>query len=259
MTKVLCLVLTFAFAALAQAPVAEIRAKITGGGGSGGKCTGEVDIDDAVEIQIFGDTARMQTLGGQPATWKRLECTSVMPGTPTGFRFSGVDGRGRQSLVRDPNDGLGVAVIRIEDSQRGRQGYTFDITWSGGTGAPSSANNGGFNNTTQAASANNGGFGNTAGTGGFGQTAQATAQPADIADFAYAVHGCQEAIVSRAAQNGFGSVVVWAANLQDNAGNNDVISGNATAIPSRGGNQVRIQYQCTVDAATGRVVDLQTR
>ena len=87
----------------------------------------------------------------------------------------------------------------------------------------------------------------------------ATAQPAGIADFAYAVHGCQEAIVNRAAQNGFNSVVVWAANLQDNAGNNDVISGNATAVPSRGGNQVRIQYQCTVDAATGRVIDLQTR
>jgi hypothetical protein len=259
MIKAFFLVLALAVTALAQAPVAEIRAKITGGGGTGGKCTGEVDIDDVVEIQIFGDTARMQTLGGQPATWKRLDCTSVLPGTPTGFRFSGVDGRGKQSLVRDPNDGLGVAVIRIEDSQRGREGYTFDITWGGGTGTAPTSNNGGFNNTGQTANTNNGGFSNTTANGGFGQAAQATAQPAGIADFAYAVHGCQEAIVNRAAQNGFGSVVIWAANLQDNAGNNDVISGNATAVPSRGGNQVRIQYQCTVDASTGRVVDLQTR
>lgn len=53
------------------------------------------------------------------------------------FRFRGIDGRGRQNLLRDPNQNNGVAVIRIEDTRSGYQGYTGDITWSGGN------NNGG--------------------------------------------------------------------------------------------------------------------
>ena len=54
-----------------------------------------------------------------------------MPPNPADFRFAGVDGRGRQTLVRDPRNG-GVAVVRIEDSQNGSEGYTFDIFWANG-------------------------------------------------------------------------------------------------------------------------------
>ncbi len=246
MAKNLFLLLAAAACLLGQVvPVAEIRAKISGGGGTNGKCTGEVEVDDVVEIQIFGDTGRMQTLGGQAATWRRLDCNAVLPGNPSNFRFRGIDGRGRQSLVRDPADGLGVAVIRIEDSQRGREGYTFDIEWSGNSGAASNTQ------TT-----NGGGFGGNS-NGGFGQNQNA--QATGVADFAYSVHACQSAIVNRAAQSGFTNVVVWSATLQDNAGNNDVLSGNATATAVRGGNSTRVQYSCTVDASTGRVVDLQVR
>ena len=257
MKKAIVLLVAAAVSLFSQVPVAEFHAKITGGNGAGGKCTGEVEVDDVVEIQFFGDTARMQTLGGQAATWKRFDCTAPLPGNPSGFRLRGVDGRGRQTLVRDPADGLGVAVIRIEDPQRGRESYTFDIEWGGGSGTTSTSqqtsSNGGFSNTQ--AAANTGGFGNT--TGGFGQTAQT--QTTGIADFAYSVHACQNAIINRAAQSGYSNVVLWAANLQDNAGNNDVLSGNATASPAGGGNAIRVQYSCTVNASTGRVVDLQTR
>jgi hypothetical protein len=54
-----------------------------------------------------------------------------MPNNPAGFRFSGVDGRGRQELVRDANQG-GGPVVRIEDSESGGQGYTFDLFWQNG-------------------------------------------------------------------------------------------------------------------------------
>jgi len=54
-----------------------------------------------------------------------------MPTRPSEFRFTGVDGRGRQDLVQDPRNG-GVAVIRIEDPKSGREGYTFDLEWRGG-------------------------------------------------------------------------------------------------------------------------------
>ena len=60
-----------------------------------------------------------------------------MPPNPANFHFAGVDGRGRQQLIRDPRDG-GVAVVRIEDPKSGSEGYTFDLTWegSGYLGAP---------------------------------------------------------------------------------------------------------------------------
>jgi len=51
-----------------------------------------------------------------------------MPVNPANFRFAGVDGRGRQDLIRDPRNG-GAAVVRIEDRDGGPEGYTFDLFW----------------------------------------------------------------------------------------------------------------------------------
>lgn len=105
--------------------------------GDRGKCTVEVVVDGAVEITVRGDTATMRNLAGQPPQWRRFECNAVMPRNPADFRFAGVDGRGRQELVRDPRDGGGV-VVRIEDPQSGAEGYTFDLFWrnDGGGGVP---------------------------------------------------------------------------------------------------------------------------
>ena len=108
------------------------RADIRGGGGNG-KCTIEVVVDAAAEVEIRGDTAVLRTLAGQPASWRRFVCNEPMPQRPAEFRFSGIDGRGRQNLVRDPSRD-GVAVVRIEDSQSGSEGYTFDIEWRGSAG-----------------------------------------------------------------------------------------------------------------------------
>jgi len=106
------------------------RATMRGGGDPNrGKCTIEVVVDGAAEVEIRGDNAVLRNLTGQPAQWRRFECNSVMPPSPADFRFAGVDGRGRQDLVRDPRQG-GVAVVRIEDRQGGSEGYTFDIFWS---------------------------------------------------------------------------------------------------------------------------------
>jgi hypothetical protein len=110
------------------------RASIVGGGGgNGGKCTIEVVVDGAAEVQINGDTATLNNISGRPPEWRRFECTGRMPPNPGEFRFQGRDGRGRQQLVRDPRGG-GPAVIRIDDPDNGAEGYTFDITWGGGQG-----------------------------------------------------------------------------------------------------------------------------
>jgi len=116
-----------------------MRASIRGGGsGDSGKCTIEVDVDGVADVEVRGDTGWVRTLQGQPATWRRFECTSVVPRNPVDFRFRGIDGRGRVNLIRDPNNG-GTAVVRIEDTQGGREGYTFDLEWRGGNGAYSNA------------------------------------------------------------------------------------------------------------------------
>ncbi len=106
-------------------------AEIRGGGGEG-KCTIEVDVDDIAEVDISGDRAQIRTFGGAPARIVRFVCNQPMPGIPYDFRFQGVDGRGRQTLLREP--GRGPAVVRIEDPKGGREGYTFDIFWRGATG-----------------------------------------------------------------------------------------------------------------------------
>src|SRR3954451_11857854 len=105
------------------------QAVITGGGSPDrGKCTLEVLVDGVAQVEIRGATATLRDVSGQPPQWRRFECTGAMPPNPPNFRFSGVDGRGRQSLIRDPGNG-GVAVVQIEDKDGGSEGYTFDITW----------------------------------------------------------------------------------------------------------------------------------
>jgi hypothetical protein len=90
-------------------------ARIVGGGnGMEGKCTIEVVVDGAAEVDVQGANATLRNLTGQPPQWRRFECTSPIPPNPVNFRFHGVDGRGRQELVRDPRNG-GPAVVRIED------------------------------------------------------------------------------------------------------------------------------------------------
>jgi hypothetical protein len=117
------------------------RAQIVGGGNPNrGKCTIEVVIDGAAEVELRGSNATLRNLSGAPPQWRRFECTSPMPVNAANFRFSGVDGRGRQELVRDPREG-GAAVIRLEDPQGGSEGYTFDVTWdNGGAGGGNNPN-----------------------------------------------------------------------------------------------------------------------
>src|SRR5690349_19105562 len=108
-----------------------INAQITGGGGNG-KCTFEVRVDGVANVQIRGNQGFIQTKSGMPAQWVRLRCNQPLPRNPNNFRFSGVDGRGKQYMLKNPSQNNGVAVIRIEDNRNGMEGYTGDIFWNGG-------------------------------------------------------------------------------------------------------------------------------
>lgn len=120
--------------AQAQTPGEVRRATIGGAGNTSGKCTIEVRVDIAAEIDVYGDSGRLRTLSGQPATWTRMECTDPLPYNMTDFRFRGIDGRGNVTLAQDPRNNNSMAVIRIEDSRGGAGAYTFEIEWSGASG-----------------------------------------------------------------------------------------------------------------------------
>lgn len=119
-----------AFATISSAD-AVMRAAISGRGGDSGKCTIEVEVDDAADIEVRQDMGRIHTLSGQRANWRRFQCNQPLPLNPAEFRFRGIDGRGRVELVRDPRSNRGVAVVRIYDPKGGREGYTFDLEWRG--------------------------------------------------------------------------------------------------------------------------------
>src|SRR5689334_8306543 len=87
---------------------AERHANLTGSGGNdAGKCTVEVVVDGSADVEIRGDRGFLRTISGQPAQWRRFECSGPIPANPAEFRFSGVDGRGRQELVQDPRRASG--------------------------------------------------------------------------------------------------------------------------------------------------------
>ena len=219
------------------------RANVGNGNPESGKCTIEVVVDGAAEVDIMGDNATLRNLSGQPPQWRRFECTSRMPNDPAGFRFQGIDGRGRVNLVSNPRNG-GPAVVRIEDTEGGAEGYTFDIMWgrnytSGGPGGFDRP--GGYDQR-----GDRGGYDRPAGNPGWwmgggiwGSGQRATEQ---------AIQVCRNDIRVRASRElGPGNVVFRDMRLQDQPGRRDWVMGSFT---QRGRPH---DFACSVDFATGRV------
>jgi hypothetical protein len=204
------------------AQTVERRATLRGGGGNeGGKCTIEVYVDGSADVEIRGDRGSLRTLSGQPAQWRRFECSGPMPANPAEFRFSGVDGRGRQALVQDPNRGRGAAVVRIQDTNGGGEGYTFDLVWRGP-----------------------------------GFVSNPVGQPLDGRDRRGspndAARACQDAVRERASQQfGLRDIDFGGAATDDNPGRNDTIMGFFEV--RRGNDRDTYQFSCSVDLANGRV------
>src|ERR1035438_10713819 len=68
----------------------ERRANMVGnGGGDRGKCTIEVVVDGIAEVEIRGDRGIIRNIAGQPAQWRRFQCSAPLPRNPAEFRFQG--------------------------------------------------------------------------------------------------------------------------------------------------------------------------
>lgn len=211
------------------------RASIIGGGGDRGKCTIEVVVDSIAEVEIRGDMGTLHDLAGQQPQWRRFECTAPLPPNPLNFRFSGVDGRGRQTLVREPGNG-GAAVVRIEDPQGGQEGYTFDLTWGGG-GSP-----GGFRPDDRRPDDRR-----PAGDRGFNR-AFSTDQ---------AVQVCQDAIRQQAVQRFRTPEIAFRRTMiDDNPGRNDWVIGSF-AIRRGFNREEEYRFSCSVNFENGRVRSAQ--
>jgi hypothetical protein len=199
------------------------EATIVGGGSPDrGKCTIEVVVDGTADVEIRGAQAWLRNLSGRPAQWRRFECTAPMPSNPAEFRFAGVDGRGRQQLMRDPRQG-GGAVVRIEDKEGGAEGYTFDLFWGGGNANPPYG-------------------GPRPGWGGGGRRMSAQE----------AVRACQDAVRDEAGQRYRGRVDFLDTRIDDNPGRHDWVVGRIAVRYPRGG-QDEMRFSCSVDFDSGRV------
>ncbi|HEY4900923.1 MAG TPA: hypothetical protein VIH91_08915 [Terriglobales bacterium] len=155
-TGILVVFLFFAVSGWGQV----MNANITGGGGTS-KYTFDIRVDGMADVQIRGNQGYLQTRSGMQATWRRLQCNQPLPRNPYNLRFKGIDGRGKQYLLKDPNSNNGVAVIRIEDPRNGTEGYTGDILWDGGNNNGGNWNGGWWNDNW-----NGGGGWDNGGNGG---------------------------------------------------------------------------------------------
>jgi hypothetical protein len=238
----LTLLILSAVPALAQRGTS-FQADVRGSGNSG-KCTIEVNVDGVVEIEVRGTSAFMRTVSGQPGRWVRFQCNAPFPTGGMGdFRFRGIDGRGRQSLLRDPRENRGVAVIGIEDRDGGSEGYTFDLEWrdgyfgGGGGGIGGDGRPGGI-----------GGGGRPGGFGGAGGNRR---------DEARAIRICQDAARDRASRDyGVRNSSIERIAMDNNPGRADWVVGVL-----RGRGRDRYDFSCSVDFSNGNVrsIDLRRR
>ena len=210
---------------------------VAGGGGDRGKCTIEVVVDGAADVEIRGDQGTIKNISGRPAEWRRFECSAALPVNPPDFRFAGVNGRGRQQLLRDPRNG-GVAVVRIEDPDGGSEGYTFDLIWDGGNN-PGPARGG-----DSVGRAIGGAISGVLNAERHFTTEQA-------------VNECQNAVRRQAGER-FGGRGIEFLNtrIDDNPGRNDWVVGMIDVLRGQNG-QERFRFSCSVNFDIGQVRSVQ--
>jgi hypothetical protein len=253
------------------------QATMVGGGSPDrGTCTIEVVVDDVAQVEIRGTTATLRTLSGQPAQWRRFECTGAMPANPANFRFSGVDGRGRQELIREPRNG-GVAVVQIADSDAGTEGYTFDINWDAGGYPNNGPVPGGGQPNYQDRNRSNPSPGNPPAYGGNPPTYGDPDRNRDRSDEQYrpnyrdseyyrryghpfgvdeAVRVCQQGVLTQAARRFHTNDIHFNRTaIDDGPGREDWVTG--TLDIHRGPREERFGFSCSVNFDNGRVRSAQ--
>jgi len=232
------------------------RANITGNAVNG-KCTIEVSVDGAAEVEIRGNQGWMRNLSGRIPVWRRFDCNGRLPANPHDFRFRGIDGRGTVQLIRDPRTNRGRIVFRIDDPQGGPEGYTVDLEWRGSNGQFDNRDERGWRGPSSRYDdrRDSDGPGNYSDRRYYDESGRWNADAA-----ARAIQVCQAEVDERIKREGFGKVTFSNVAPDNKPGRNDLVHGFATA---RSGwwNGANFQFSCSVNLANGKVrsVDLQRR
>ncbi len=227
------------------------RAEIRGGGGSG-KCTIEVEVDGVAEVMVDREMGYLRTIEGQRATWRRFVCNQPMPSNPNNFRFRGIDGRGRQTLIRTPQNNRGRAVVQLEDSKGGREGYTFDLEWDGGYDGGRYDNGGsrpggGFGNN----GGNNRPGGNWGNNGGNNRPGGNWGNNGGNFNARQAERACASEVQNRIRRDYNVSARIERVQMDDNRGANDSVYGQASARQRN--RTVYFDFDCRVNTNNGNV------
>jgi hypothetical protein len=227
----------------AQVPEQIREATIRGSRGTSGKCTIEVRVDIAAEVDVYGNSGRLRTLAGQPATWTRMECSDPLPFNMSDFRFKGIDGRGQMKLVQDPRNNNSMAVIRIDDPKSGSEGYTFDLEWSGASGgSPTGFQTGGFNPARQ-----------TTSTGAAGGNLPARRANRALSS-ERAIDLCRAEVRTRADRDyNLRSIDITAAAVDNAAGRGDWVTGTFSDRTGYMRRTAGYRFNCAVDYNSGQV------
>jgi hypothetical protein len=221
------------------------RANITGNAVDG-KCTIEVSVDGAAEVEIRGNEGRMRNLSGRPAVWRRFVCNGRMPANPHDFRFRGIDGRGSVQLLQDPRRNGGRVVFRIDDPQGGREGYTVDLEWRGSNGQWNAQDTRGWRGPDDFRGNDEGRDRRYYDERGR-WNAEGTRQ---------AIRVCEAAAVERIRRDGFQNVTLRNVVPDNNPGRNDFVNGFATARQGWWRN-ANFQFSCSVNLANGQVRSIE--
>jgi hypothetical protein len=207
------------------------QAIITGAGGNG-RCSIEVIVDGAAEVEVSGDMGLLTTISGQPAGWRRFQCNAPLSHAPVDFRVVRIgSSRGTLRLLQDPRSTGGRAVIRINDSKGGRGTYAFDLQWHvprGGGWAP-------------------------------GPTVPPPSHwpPSGGSPMARAIQSCQDSVTARLNRDGYAYVAFENTIPVDNPGRHDWVTG--TAIGKRGFERTWFSFSCSVNFSSGRVRSVDVR
>jgi hypothetical protein len=206
----------------------DIRQAVITGAGGDGRCTVEVTVDGAADVDIAADRGSLTTLSGRRAAWRRFECNTALPRNPADLRFVLVAGRGQAALAREPRDNRGTATIHIRDPRGGQSAYVFNLLWREHRWPP----------PDPAPLPGGGPWPNGSGL----QTA---------------VRTCQDAVTGRLNRDGYRWVNIESAAPRTRPPGYEWIEG--TVSGKRGSVPARFAFSCTANFRTGSVISVDVR
>ncbi|HKX32672.1 MAG TPA: hypothetical protein VJ302_33610 [Blastocatellia bacterium] len=87
-------------------------------------------VDGTSFVRIRGRQVTSETQSGLPVQNQQFDFTDALPRTQIRVELTGAQGRGRVSLVEQPRPSNDyTAVVRIDDNNKGRSLYSFELQW----------------------------------------------------------------------------------------------------------------------------------